>query len=220
MNSFAGEAFQWIVTYRLALAFIAGIVIGFDRERSGKAAGMRTQMLVCVGSALLAGISVFLGKETGHDGADPARLMAQIVSGVGFLGAGVILKTGDKLVGVTTAATIWMTAAIGISIGAGFYIPAFFGVLMVLTMNPIAHVQYKMGLKGNYYALCVEMEDVPETEKILKSLSIRVSHKDMEKDMARINIFSSFQRNEGLINMLYENGIHYEIEQLNGAGGE
>src|SRR3990167_721881 len=90
------DRLQWLIIERVLVAFVAGVVVGLDRERSGKAAGIRTQMLVCVGSALMASISVYLGEAYGIVSADPARLMAQIVSGIGFLGAGVIIKNGGN----------------------------------------------------------------------------------------------------------------------------
>ncbi len=105
---------------RLLLAAVLGGGIGFQRERSGKPAGLRTHMLICLGSALFTAVSV-LG-FTGN--VDPSRIAAGVVTGIGFIGAGVIFRgmRGDKVMGITTAASIWVTAAIGIAAGAGLYI--------------------------------------------------------------------------------------------------
>ena len=102
---------------RLLLAAIFGGAIGYEREQAEKPAGLRTLMLVCVGAALFTLISVF-----GFEKADPARVAAQVVTGIGFLGAGTILRTGVSVQGITTAASIWVTAAVGMSLGVGMYI--------------------------------------------------------------------------------------------------
>jgi len=107
---------------RLLLAAVLGGVIGFQREKAGKPAGLRTHVLICLGSALFTVVSA-LG-FTGN--VDPARIAAGVVTGIGFIGAGVIFRgmRGDKVMGITTAASIWITAAIGIAAGAGLYIIA------------------------------------------------------------------------------------------------
>lgn len=206
------DEFQLKIVERLLVAFIAGVIIGFDRERSGKAAGIRTQMLVCVGSALMAGISVYLGKWYRVTDADPARLMAQVITGIGFLGAGVILKNGNKVSGVTTAATIWITAAIGISIGAGLYLPAIFTVLLVLLLNPMAVFQYKYGLKGDYYLLKVKPKDEKKLEKVLSGLGADVRNRSVKNGYVIATIISSKQRNEMLRSALRKIKISYELE--------
>ncbi len=206
------DEFQVRIIMRVLVAFVAGVIIGFDRERSGKAAGIRTQMLVCVGSALMAGISVFLGKWYGVPDADPARLMAQVITGVGFLGAGVILKNGNKVLGVTTAATIWTTAAIGISIGAGLYLPAIVAVCLVLLLNPIAVFQYKYGLKGDYYLLKVKPKDERKLEVILSRLGADVRSRSVKNGQVVATIISSHQRNDQLRSMLKKKKVGYDLE--------
>jgi putative Mg2+ transporter-C (MgtC) family protein len=107
---------------RLLLAAGLGAMIGFQREKAGKAAGLRTHILIGMGSALFTIVSIY-----GFSGAaDPARIAAGVVTGIGFIGAGVIFRgmRGDKVMGITTAASIWITAAIGIAAGAGLYIIA------------------------------------------------------------------------------------------------
>lgn len=110
------------ILIRLLLAFIAGGVIGLERERSNKFAGFRTHILVSVGScvATITSLQLFFQYQD-MSNLDPARLTAQILSGIGFLGAGTIIKTSNGVVGLTTAAGIWFTACIGISIGYGYY---------------------------------------------------------------------------------------------------
>jgi len=106
------------LTLRLLLAAGLGAAIGFERELRKKPAGLRTNILIAVGAALFTTISIELGS---HGGATPDRIAAQIVTGVGFLGAGAILHSGTSIVGMTTAATIWVNAAVGVAAGAGEY---------------------------------------------------------------------------------------------------
>lgn len=210
--NFQVDVFQTTIVERLFVAFVAGVIIGFDRERSGKAAGIRTQMLVCVGSALMAGVSVFLGKWYNVDNADPARLMAQVITGIGFLGAGVILKNGNKVSGVTTAATIWTTAAVGISIGAGIYLPAVFTVFLVLMLNPLASLQYRYGLKGDRYILKVRTQDEKKLENILNKLRADVRTRSVKNKQLVATILSSQQRNALLRSELKKAKVGYDLE--------
>lgn len=103
---------------KLVAAVIIGGIIGAERERHNKAAGLRTMILICVGSALFTIFSINMAGP----GNEPTRIAAQIVSGIGFLGAGVILREGGRITGLTTAATIWLSAALGMGIGTGEYV--------------------------------------------------------------------------------------------------
>jgi putative Mg2+ transporter-C (MgtC) family protein len=120
---------------RLLLASMLGSLIGFERERLSWAAGLRTHMLVCVSSCLLMIVSAYgfmevLGRE--HVELDPSRIAAQVVSGIGFLGAGSILLRGEIVRGLTTAASLWSVAAIGLAVGGGLYVAASASTLIIL----------------------------------------------------------------------------------------
>ncbi|MDX1567318.1 MAG: MgtC/SapB family protein [Longimicrobiales bacterium] len=121
---------------RLLLATLLGGAIGFEREHSGKPAGLRTNILICLGATLITDLSVafpgFVPNEFVR--ADPARLAAQIVSGIGFLGAGTIIQARGSVTGLTTAATLWVVAAIGIGVGTGSYVEAAGATLLVLVV--------------------------------------------------------------------------------------
>lgn len=123
---------DFTVIINLTLAFFLGGVVGWFRELEGKTAGMRTHILVCVGSALFMIVSYKM-MILGSNG-DPSRIVAGVVTGIGFLGAGCIVQSGSGVKGVTTAASIWITAAIGIAAGAGFYTEA----LMVVFLTVVA----------------------------------------------------------------------------------
>ena len=116
---------------KLLLAVLLGGIIGFERELAGKPAGLRTNILICIGAALLMDMSLRIGIADGKRIGDPGRIAAQIVSGVGFLGAGTIMQSQGMVTGLTSAATIWVVAAIGMAIGAGYYIEGIGAGLLV-----------------------------------------------------------------------------------------
>lgn len=123
------------ILLRLLLALLLGGLVGFEREQSNHAAGLRTNILVCIGSCLLMllsiyGFSAFVNEPNVR--VDPARLAAAVITGIGFLGAGTILFTGKSITGLTTAASLWVVAAIGLAVGAGFYFAAASSTIMVL----------------------------------------------------------------------------------------
>jgi len=116
---------EWEICLRLVLSCVMGGVIGYERQMRHKLAGLRTNMLVALGSCLIMLLSQSLYDNVeGKTNADPARLAAQVVSGIGFLGAGAIMKEGLTVTGLTTAATLWVVAGIGLAAGAGFYLGA------------------------------------------------------------------------------------------------
>lgn len=120
---------------RLGMATILGALIGLERERHGKEAGFRTYTLVCIGSALmmLVSIEIFEVYRTEAQ-VDPSRIAAQVVSGIGFLGAGAIIRYSAGVKGITTAAGIWVASGIGLACGLGQFFPAILTTLLVLTV--------------------------------------------------------------------------------------
>src|SRR6267143_5089463 len=112
------EALRLHLLGKLSLAIVLGGAIGLEREIAGKPAGLRTNILICVGAALLTHVSVAITTIPERVG-DPSRLAAMIVSGIGFIGAGTIMQTRGTVTGLTSAATIWVVAAIGIAVGEG-----------------------------------------------------------------------------------------------------
>jgi len=122
---------------RLVLAAALGSVIGFERERLNWAAGLRTHMLVCVGASLIMLVSAFgFADVLGQEGVilDPSRVAAQVVSGIGFLGAGSIFLRGEVVRGLTTAASLWSVAGIGLAVGGGMYTAAFGATIIILVI--------------------------------------------------------------------------------------
>jgi putative Mg2+ transporter-C (MgtC) family protein len=127
---------------RLGIALLVGGLIGLERERADKPAGLRTYMLVCEGSALFMICSLMLGDQLFDAGKayDPSRIASTVVQGIGFLAAGVILAQGRRVRGLTTAAGIWVTAALGLLVGAGFYVIA--GVATAATIFALVALRY------------------------------------------------------------------------------
>lgn len=125
---------------------VLGGAIGLEREIAGKPAGLRTNILICMGSALLTDVSIgiVMSPDGGRLG-DPGRLAAQIVTGIGFIGAGTIMQARGTITGLTTAATIWVVAAIGITVGAGHYLEAAgAGVLVTLVLAGLGNLEHRL----------------------------------------------------------------------------
>jgi putative Mg2+ transporter-C (MgtC) family protein len=123
------------ILLRIVLSMIMGGLVGLEREIHGCAAGLRTHILVCMGSALFMITSIEMSVLYGHLGAvDPTRIAAQVVTGIGFLGAGAIIRYGWSIRGLTTAASIWAVSAVGITVGAGLYTPAVITTTIVLAV--------------------------------------------------------------------------------------
>lgn len=157
--------------WKLGLVVLLSGIIGFEREHSHRPAGFRTHILVAVGSALIMLTSVYIAeKYKGQMNVDITRMSGQVVSGIGFLGAGTILREGFSVKGLTTAASLWAVSCIGIAVGAGFVAGAFVATLVIyITLNSLKKVIVK-GKAGK--ALYVEVKDlaeqVPKISKLIK----------------------------------------------------
>lgn len=145
------------VIIRILLAMLLGGFIGVEREKSRRPAGFRTHILVCVGACLTSLIGLFVWHEMGEI-TDPARISAQVISGIGFLGVGTILvKEHDHITGLTTAAGLWTTAAIGIACGYGFYSAAFIGTFVVTVTSAILF-KLEKGTRRRNGIRCIYLE--------------------------------------------------------------
>ena len=162
------------VTVRLLLAFIFGGVIGMDRERKGRPAGMRTHILVCLGASMTTMSGFFVVHTLGME-SDPLRISAQVISGIGFLGVGTILITGRMHVkGLTTAAGLWTTASacMGLAAGAGFYEGALLcTVLSVIAISVLYRLENLLGSKTAVIEIYIELKDVDQTNHVVSLLS-------------------------------------------------
>ncbi len=146
---------------RLLLAAVLGGIIGYERERARTPAGFRTHIIVCVASALMMLTSEFLSQAYGGDsGPDPSRLGAAVISGIGFLGAGTILRSGANVRGLTTAASLWAVACVGLAVGIGFYAGAIAGSLIIfLTLVLLKRIE--RNFSARYKTINISTKDIP-----------------------------------------------------------
>ncbi len=160
------------IIFKLALACILGGLIGLERESLNRPAGLRTYTLVCVGStlAMIVSIDIFL-QYYQNVNADPGRIAAQVVSGIGFLGAGTILREGATVRGLTTAAGLWVVACIGLAVGAGLYIPAIATTVLILFVL-IYFIRLETIVTGlrEYKGIVMVVEDRPGQVGIIGSI--------------------------------------------------
>jgi putative Mg2+ transporter-C (MgtC) family protein len=140
---------------RLIAALVAGTFIGYERSFHGRPAGLRTHVLVCLASSLLMLVTVYEDhwvRTTGDSRLDPTRMAQGIMTGIGFLGAGVIVKEGLNVRGLTTAASIWITAAIGILAGVGLYLPMVVSVILTLSVLSVFRwIEMRVPTQAYYY---------------------------------------------------------------------
>jgi len=150
-----------ILMIRLVVACILGGIIGYEREHMQRPAGFRTHILVCVGAALVMVTSEFIFKKyTGQANIDPARLGAQVISGIGFLGAGTIIREGFSVKGLTTAASLWAVSCVGIAAGIGFYEGAVAAtVLIYVTLILLRRVENHTAERNLYKVIYVQVDN-------------------------------------------------------------
>ena len=154
----------WLIL-RIFLAGICGFVIGYERKTRSKEAGVRTHTIVAMGSALMMVVSKYAFADIADF--DGARVAAQIVSGIGFLGAGIIIYRRDVLHGVTTAAGVWATAGIGMALGAGLSIIGICSTLLLVGFQLLLHVPFRI-LKGRVYSIMKAQIDIKGSDEIQK----------------------------------------------------
>ncbi|MDO4790142.1 MAG: MgtC/SapB family protein [Porphyromonas sp.] len=184
------------VVVRLLYSVVVGMLIGYNRQVRYQKAGLRTFTLITVGSTVAMLISIYLPDISGKG--DPARVAAQVLSGVGFLGAGAILRgRGDSIQGLTTAAGIWVCSALGLAIGAGMYMTSAIVTLLVLfVLVVMGYVEEKLGLRQKNIGINIDtttaLPDIEAVKEVLSSLKIVVSN---------ISLDSNFKTNTGHIYM-------------------
>lgn len=148
---------------KLILACLLGGIVGFEREHMNRPAGFRTHILVCVGSALIMITSQYIFEMySGRANIDPARLGAQVVSGIGFLGAGTIIRDGFNVRGLTTAASLWAVSAVGIAVGTGFYEGAIMSTALIfLTLILLKKIEWNISKKNRQSILYIQADNIP-----------------------------------------------------------
>jgi putative Mg2+ transporter-C (MgtC) family protein len=161
--------FGWMVI-KLVLAAVLGGLIGFEREAHGRPAGLRTHILVSMGSALFTIVSISFG----YQHSDPSRVASQIVSGIGFLGAGTIIRQGSIVRGLTTAASLWTVAAIGMAVGTGgslIYLAVVASLIVFLTLGAISRIERTMSSRARSRELILTVSNRSAIAGVISVLS-------------------------------------------------
>ena len=176
----------WTVLIRLTLCVLVGGIIGVERGRQGRAAGMRTHILVCMGAALVTMMGFYITQELQLDG-DPMRIAAQVVSGIGFLGVGTIMLKGRfQITGLTTAAGLWCAATIGLALGAGFYEGAL-GVFIftIATVSFLHKLEYKFIKRYRRFGIYVEITSDKMVRTTIDEISEMFNITDIQVTLPR-----------------------------------
>lgn len=179
IDSIIGGRIEILVLSRIILAILLGAIIGLERELYKRPAGLRTHILVCVASCLIMLVSMY-----GFDGEDPARMAAQVVSGIGFLGAGAIMKEEKGVMGITTAATIWVSAMLGLACGNGFYFGAILvAVLALVILTILRKVESRISSISRepskvFFTVEMKKDMVTNIRKVLKESNLMANDID------------------------------------------
>ena len=161
--------FDYMLLWRLVTAVILGGIIGFERGGTNHDAGFRTHIVLCLGAATVMVVSECIAEHYGSG--DIMRMGAQVISGVGFLGAGSIVMDGSRLRGITTAAGLWTTACVGLAVGSGYYIVAIaVVVLMMFAMLGLRSVARKLRHHRKTVCIKVELNSLTQTREIISEL--------------------------------------------------
>lgn len=180
---------EWTIIFRLVLASILSGMIGFEREFHGRAAGFRTHILLCIGSTLvmLTSMHIFDIYYT-RAAVDPARIAAGVVTGIGFLGAGAIIHSKSSIKGLTTAASLWVVAAIGLGVGSGLYLGSIITTILTLVALMIfSRIEHSMIRKDWYRTIVIEAKDGADRLKAIRETLAEYRNEitDFEADRAK-----------------------------------
>lgn len=193
---------------KLVLSMLLGATIGIERRRKGQIAGMRTFALISMGATLAMLISIYIPQEyLGLKNGDPGRIAAQVVSGVGFLGAGAIIQMKGSVRGLTTAAGIWMAACLGLSVGAGMYLVSIIATLLIIfILVNIERIELRHNFLWESKIIRVKvhgiLEDIQAVRDILKDNDIHISDEFMKYDYDNeLTIVNFMVRSKGGVNV-------------------
>ena len=203
------------ITFRTLLAMFIGGLIGWERESTHRPAGLRTHMLVAVGSCAIMQLGSFNATHIGAEfNVDPSRLGAQVISGIGFLGAGTIIKEGTTIKGLTTAASLWVVACLGLAVGSGAYAISIIGfVAVILTLTVFEHAstfipfgkyrRFSINLQctaKKYHAHILDLELLGLHDDITE-ISFNFSTKKLRKTLDATTLFNDINENEQIVSV-------------------
>ncbi|HPT68778.1 MAG TPA: MgtC/SapB family protein [Syntrophomonas sp.] len=208
------------IVFKLSLACILGGIVGLERESLNRPAGFRTYTVVCVGSALAMVVSIDMFTQYyQHVNADPGRIAAQVISGIGFLGAGTIMKEGATIRGLTTAAGLWVVACIGLAAGAGMYMAAIVATFLILfVLIYFARFEHRFTGMRLYKGIVMLVDDQPGQVGIIGSIL-----GEMDVLIKEINLDREESENQLEIELLVqlppETSVSQVIERLSNISG-
>lgn len=161
--------------YKLCLSLVLGSIVGLERKRKGQTAGIRTFALISMGATLAMILSIYVPQEyLGLKNGDPGRIAAQVVSGIGFLGAGAIIQMKGSIKGLTTAAGIWMVAAIGLAVGVGLYTLSIVATaLIIIILMPLERFEHRIGMGSDSRIIRIKVNSVIENIESYRNIFIR-----------------------------------------------
>lgn len=184
--------------YKLLLSMVLGSLIGMERKRKGQMAGIRTFALISMGATLAMILSVYIPQEyLGLKNGDPGRVAAQVITGIGFLGAGAIIQMKGSVRGLTTAAGIWVTATIGMAVGVGMYVLSAGATLLVLlVLTQLDHIEHRIHMGADSRTIRLRLRgiinDIDEYRRVLADNHVHLSNVyveyDYSEDITRLNL--------------------------------
>lgn len=184
--------------FKLCLSLLLGCVVGFERKRKGQIAGVRTFALIAMGATLAMLLSIYVPQEyMGLKNGDPGRIAAQVITGIGFLGAGAIIQMKGSVRGLTTAAGIWMIATVGMAVGVGLYLLSIAATLLVMVILVVLdRYEHRLGIGAESRIIRLKIgaivEDIDEYRKVLDRNGVYLSNVYVEYDydtpVTRLNL--------------------------------
>lgn len=200
-------------TFKLFLSLLLGSVVGLERKRKGQTAGIRTFALISMGATLAMIVSIYVPQEyLGHvANGDPSRIAAQVLSGIGFLGAGAIIQMKGSVRGLTTAAGIWMIAAIGLAVGVGMYVIACIATLFILfILLQLEKIEHKVSLGSESRIIRIKVNEILENvsayRKLLKQNKVHLSNVyveyDYQNDISYISLIILAKENTDYVSLI------------------
>jgi len=223
---------HWELAIRIVLSVVAGGLVGLEREWSNRAAGFRTHILVCVGATSIMLLSIYGFSQFADEvnvRMDPARLAAQVISGIGFLGAGAIMRNGLTISGLTTAASLWVVAAIGLGVGAGFYFVSLLTTFIVLfslfllnrwekrffSLKRKQKLEIRIGCRsGQVNEVVRTMNDmgiVISDMTVLKKEPLAVTEKETEESVVEVQFTLKIENEAMLVSLIDRLAVHPDV---------
>lgn len=200
--------------FRLGLSLLLGAIVGYERKRKGQTAGVRTFSLICMGATLAMLLSIYVPQEyMGLKNGDPGRIAAQVISGVGFLGAGAIIQMKGSIRGLTTAAGIWMVAIIGMAVGLGMYTLSVVACALILfILVQLERVEHRVSRGAENRIIRIKvgevLDDISDYKRILGAHRIHLTsfyvEYDFEAAETRLNLVVLLRENTNYISLFKE----------------